>query len=450
MDVRTAIDRLIEQRSAEVGASLEHWPAAALQEFTAQAVLLSAEHAYRSSFYQQKFAGIAPPSSTEEFGQLPLTEPLEVKGKLRELLAAPWDDLVQINLSSGTTAGPTTYVAYTQEDLRGDGARYAPGGLFAFDRSDLVAVALPYDMATVGLSIHRDVQRQGAVVLPAGKGGTYGPPERLIQAIHELGVNTLFSTPSYAWYLGDLYAAAFPGAEPPLRHLRVGGEGASPTMLCRLGQRWGADVRQWFGSTEVGIIGYTCEQGVYHVAAGNCHLEVLNDDGKPAPDGTVGSLVITTLGRVGTPFVRYRCGDRGVLLAHRCHCGRTLPALRIFGRIADQLAAPGGTTSPYLVEEAFLQAVPDAAPWYHIALRPAGATLVAEWPGADETEERERVAKLVHEQVARISGLELVAVEWAAPNTLDRPWTKMRRVKDERINDEQNKNERVKLERGAQ
>jgi len=53
-------------------------------------------------------------------------------------------------------------------------------------------------MATVGLSIHRDVQRQGAVVCRPQR-RTYGPPERLIQAIHELGATTLFSTPSYAW-----------------------------------------------------------------------------------------------------------------------------------------------------------------------------------------------------------------------------------------------------------
>jgi len=431
-DIRSSVDRLVEQTSSDVGMPIERWPSTALERFTAQALQISTAHAYRSSFYRRKFDGISPPTTYTEFQQLPLTEPTEVKGRLRDLLAVPWAELVQINLSSGTTAGPTTYVAYTEEDLRGDGARYAPEGLFAFHPSDLVVVALPYDMATVGLSIHRDVQRQGAIALPAGKGGTYGPPERLIQAIHDLEATTLFSTPSYAWYLADLYSATFPGEIPPLWHLRVGGEGASPTMLARLGERWGADVRQWFGSTEIGVIAYSCERGVYHVTAGNCHLEVLDDAGKPIAAGTVGSIVLTTLGRAGTPFVRYRCGDRGVLPADQCGCGRTLPALRIFGRVTDQLTTPNGATSPYLVEEAFLQAVPEAAPWYHIALRDEGIALVAEWPGPDEPEERDRVAKEVHEHVARIAGLELVAVEWATPGTLDRPRTKMQRVKDER------------------
>lgn len=431
-DVRSAVDQLVAQTTAEAGVPPELWSADALDAFTIRALRVSTEHAYRSSFYQQKFDGIEPPTTIAEFARLPLTEPIEVKGRLRDLLAVPWEEVVQINLSSGTTAGPTTYVAYTREDLRGDGARYSAEGLFAFDPSDLVVVALPYDMATVGLSIHRDVQRQDAVVLPAGKGGTYGPPERLIQAIHELGATTLFSTPSYAWYLADLYFARFPGSTPPLRHLRVGGEGASPTMLARLAERWGADVRQWFGSTEIGVIAYTCEQGSYHVAAANCYLEIVDDDGQPVEPGEVGSIVLTSLGRAGTPFVRYRCGDRGLLIDQVCRCGRTLPGLRIFGRATDQLATASGMTSPYLVEEAFLQAVPTATPWYHIALRDSGTVLVAEWPGPDEAEERERIGKQVHELVLRISGLDLAAVEWAAPDTLDRPRTKMRRVKDER------------------
>ncbi|MFF2555886.1 phenylacetate--CoA ligase family protein [Nocardia sp. NPDC058058] len=480
-DPRSAADRMIAEISARETKPLEYWPAAALSEYVAEALPLSVAHAFESPFHRAKFAGTTAPVDLAEFERLPLTEPAEAKGRLRELLAVPWRDVAQINLSSGTTAGPTTYVAYTLEDLRGDGARYAPGGLFAFAATDLVAVALPYDMATVGLAVHRDVQRQGAVVLPAGKGGSYGPPERLLQAIHDLGVDTLFSTPSYAWYLRDLYEAAYPGEQPSIRHLRVGGEGAAPSMLTRLGQRWQADVRQWFGSTEIGIIAYTCELGVYHVAAGNCYAEVVdeaaftgsptsgapghNDEPATTPDaatttseatereitapevttpevtqhgrpqvvgaGTVGALVFTTLGRNATPFVRFRSGDRGMLPGEPCECGRTLPTLHVYGRIADQIPAGDTAVSPYRIEEAFLQAVPEAAPWYHIVLRDNAIGLVAEWPG-DAAGERAEVGDRVRDFVRRIAGFDLDSFEWAEIGTLDRPRTKMRRVRDER------------------
>lgn len=433
-DVRSAVDTMIAERGARLKLPLEEWPREEIDTLTDEALSLSVAHARHSPLYQDKLARVPDPGSRAELSDLPFTEPAEIKGSLRHLLACPWEDVVQVNLSSGTTAGPTTYVAYAEPDLRGDGARYGPAGLFAFDRSDLVAVALPYDMATVGLSIHRDVQRQGAAVLPAGKGGSYGPPERLVQAIVELGVTTLFSTPSFAWYLADLLHAAHPGLDMPVRHLRVGGEGASPAMLEALSVRWsGADVRQWFGSTEIGVIAYSCEHAIYHLAAGNCHAEVVGPDGKGVPPGATGSLVLTTLGRVATPFVRYRTGDRALLLAEPCSCGRTLPALRVLGRVADQLEAPSGPVSPYLVEHLLMTHLPHSAPWYHLALRPAGVVLVAEWPEAADPARRDHVAQTVREGVAAASGLHLLDLEWAPVGTLDRPRTKMRRVRDERV-----------------
>lgn len=434
VDVRTAVDSMIAERSARTTLALESWPRAELDAFTDEALALSVRHARQSLLYQTKLAGYPNPDGRADLTRLPFTGATEVKGSLSALLACPWDDVAQVNLSSGTTAGPTTYVAYTEEDLRGDGGRYGPDGLFAFDRSDLVAVALPYDMATVGLSIHRDVRRQGAAVLPAGKGGSYGPPERLVQAIAELGVTTLFSTPSFAWYMADLFGAAYPGLEPPVRHLRVGGEGASPAMLASLSDRWkGTDVRQWFGSTEVGVIAYSCEHGVYHLAAGNCHAEVVDGGGEHVPAGTTGSLVLTSLGRVATPVVRYCTGDRAMLLADPCPCGRTLPPLRVLGRSADQLDGARGPVSPYLVEHALLTELPEAAPWYHLAKRPRGPVLVAEWPEDVDPSRQRSVARAVIERATATGGLRLAGVEWAAVGTLDRPRTKMRRVRDERV-----------------
>jgi phenylacetate-CoA ligase len=429
-DVRTRVDELVSETTAAAGRPAEFWPADALAEFTAKAVLVSLEQAYKSPFYQQKFAGIARPSSFEEFRRLPFTFPVEIKGKMREMLACPWEDIRQINMSSGTTAGPTTYVAYTEEDLRGDGARYAPGGLFAFGTAELVFVALPYDMATVGFSIHRDLQRQGACVLPAGKGGTYSSPERLVQAIRELEPRTLFSTPSYAWHLSELFTASYPGARRQLGRLRVGGEGASPVMLARLADRWGADVRQWYGSTEIGIIAYSCQHGAYHVTSANCHLEVLGEAGEPVEPGTPGQVVLTALGHVATPFVRYACGDRAILLADPCPCGRTLPALRMLGRAADQVPAPAGSVSPYLIEQLLLDTLPDAAPWYHIEIRDDGVALVAEWPQSEPRDGQEGVAAELRDRARAAAGLEIARVEWAETGVLDRPWTKMQRVKD--------------------
>lgn len=430
--VRLQVADVIQHTIDQTGKTLEFWDEQTLEAFSLQALQISLPHAATSRFYQKRFAHQNRNiNSLATFKKLPFTWPEEVKNCLYDLLACPWEEISQVNMSSGTTGGPTTYVAYTEDDLQGDGAYYAPGGLFQFGRSDLVFVAVPYDMATVGLSIHRDIQRQGGAVLPAGKGGTYSSPERLVQAIHDLRPTTLVSTPSYAFFLHGLYQTIFPDEPRTIAHLRVGGEGASPAMLQRLGQLWQGDVRLWYGSTEIGIIAYTCEQGDYHVTAGNTYLEIVDDTGNVVPRGQIGKVVLTTLGRVGTPIVRYQSGDRGILLDADCPCGRSLPRLRIFGRMTDQIVADGNLVSPYLLEQKLLTIVPQAEPWYHIALRDNGIVLVAERPPIDP-EELGSATRELRIQIKQASGLELANVEWAEIGTLYRPRTKMRRVLDER------------------
>lgn len=431
-DVRSRVEGMVAETTLAAGRDPEFWPPLDLDRFHARAALLSAAHAFRSPFYQRKFAGLAPPSDMAEFRRLPLTRPGEVKGRFRELLACPWEEVAQLNMSSGTTAGPTTYVAYTEADLRGDGAHYAPGGLFGFDPEDLVFVALPYDMATVGFSIHRDVRRQRAAVLPAGKGGTYSSPARLTQAIAELAPTRLFSTPSYAWHLAELFAATYPDRPRSLPWLHVGGEGASAAMLAGLGRLWGAQVRQWYGSTEIGIIAYSCEHGCYHLTAANCLLEILDADGQPVPAGRPGSVVLTPLGRVATPLVRYDTGDMAMLAASPCACGRTLPGVRLLGRSADLVPTTGRPVSPYALEQVLLTVLPAASPWYHVALRDSGVVLVAEWPDAVDPARRDAIAARLYTEIFEAVSLDLAAVDWAEPGTLDRPHTKMRRIHDER------------------
>ena len=104
-DVHTQVDELVAKTTAAAGGPPELWAADALEKFTAEAVLVSLEQAYKSPFYQEKFAGIARPSCFEEFRRLPFTYPDEIKGRLRDLLACPWEDLRQINMTRGPRRG---------------------------------------------------------------------------------------------------------------------------------------------------------------------------------------------------------------------------------------------------------------------------------------------------------------------------------------------------------
>ena len=80
-----------------------------------------------------------------------------------------------------------------------------------------------------------------------------------------------------------------------------------------------------------------------HIMADAIILEVVDSQGRPAPIGEPGEIVVTDLYSEEAPFMRYATGDIGVLSDRRCPCGRALPLLeRIDGRSNDSVLAPDG------------------------------------------------------------------------------------------------------------
>jgi phenylacetate-CoA ligase len=80
-----------------------------------------------------------------------------------------------------------------------------------------------------------------------------------------------------------------------------------------------------------------------HLMAANVLLEIIDPEGQHVEPGAEGEIVVTELNARYFPFIRYRLGDRGCLIEHKCGCGRTLPALRISaGRKDDYILTPEG------------------------------------------------------------------------------------------------------------
>ena len=105
------------------------------------------------------------------------------------------------------------------------------------------------------------------------------------------------------------------------------------------------------GMTEMGAYGYECgEQAGLHVNESEFIVEVIDPmTSAPARDG---ELVLTNLGRVGSPAVRYRTGDHVRLAEAPCPCGRTFARLEggILGRLDDMLIVRGVNVFPAAIE----------------------------------------------------------------------------------------------------
>jgi len=107
---------------------------------------------------------------------------------------------------------------------------------------------------------------------------------------------------------------------------------------------FGVPVTNRYGCEEVSLIACECERhrGL-HLNDEHAWIEVVRDDGTPCAPGEDGRILVTEFVNFGMPMLRYEVGDRGVLAAEPCPCGRPSPLLAaLTGRTADFLVASDG------------------------------------------------------------------------------------------------------------
>jgi phenylacetate-CoA ligase len=187
-----------------------------------------------------------------------------------------------------------------------------------------------------------------ALTIPAGGMPSLGR----LQLARRLAATVLIATPSYALHLAEVAEEhKIDLAATPIRLVIVVGEpgGSIPATRARIADRWGAEVLDHAGATEVGPWGVgDSSGGGLDVIEPFFHPEFLAlDTGRPAGPGELAELVLTTLGRAGAPVIRYRTGDvvRPVWAADADTAGEGCPWVRleggILGRVDDMLVVRG-------------------------------------------------------------------------------------------------------------
>jgi len=90
-----------------------------------------------------------------------------------------------------------------------------------------------------------------------------------------------------------------------------------------------------------------------HVIETDHLVEVVDpSSGVPKASGEVGEMVVTTLGRWGSPLIRYRTGDLVRIDPQPCPCGRPFVRLQggILGRTDDMIQVRGNNVYPAALE----------------------------------------------------------------------------------------------------
>ncbi len=191
-----------------------------------------------------------------------------------------------------------------------------------------------------------------------------------LQAIRDNAVDVLCCTPTYAAHLGQVAAQErIDLAALAVRTIVVAGEpgGSVPAVREQIETAWPrATVFDHHGMTEVGPATYQCpgRPCTLMVIESSYIAEIVDPlGGKPVARGEVGELVLTTLGRVGSPLLRYRTGDlvqENLDIALRE--GRQEMALRggILGRADVMVLVRGVNLYPAAVEYLMLS-LPEVA-----------------------------------------------------------------------------------------
>jgi len=271
-------------------------------------------------------------------------------------LAKPVSSYVRLHQTSGTTTGqPLRWLdTPTSWDwiLRCWQSIYDIVGITANDRFFFPFSFGPF----LGFwAAFEGAARRGCLVLPGGGASTIAR----LKFLQDNQGTILCSTPTYALRMLDVaHEEGIRLNHSSVRMLILAGEpGANiPATRKKIEQGWGARVIDHWGMTEIGPLGIECHEqpGGFHLLEEECIAEVLHPETlQPVTPGEEGELVITTLGRVHSPVVRFRTGDRVRLDPNPCPCGR--PWKRciagVLGRTDDMINIKGNNFYPSMIEE---------------------------------------------------------------------------------------------------
>ncbi len=202
--------------------------------------------------------------------------------------------------------------------------------------------------------------RMGCLCLP---GGGLSSAARL-RVMLDNTATVLCCTPTYAMRLAEVAAQErIDLSRGRVRVILLAGEpgGSVPAVRERIERAWpGARAYDHHGMTEVGPVSVPCpmRRDVLHVMESAYLPEVVDPAGgapvAPVAPVAVGELVLTTLGRTGSPLLRYRTGDLvRTEPPGRCACGRCDLTLvgGILGRADDMVPVRGVNLYPSAVDQ---------------------------------------------------------------------------------------------------
>ncbi|GHV18307.1 hypothetical protein AGMMS49938_19220 [Fibrobacterales bacterium] len=243
----------------------------------------------KSPYYKSSFdaAGVKPSDlkHLEDLRKFPFIDKKTERDRqiavpdLGDMLAVSEEDIVFVSASSGSTGVPTLS-PFSQKDFDDfqnvESRQFWSIGMRPKDR---YLHALNFSLFVGGPDVI-GAQNLGALCI---WGGTV-PSDRLLYIMKQFKPTITWTTPSYAWHLGE--EAVKQGLDPRkdlfIRKIIVAGEpgGSIPATRQAIEELWGADLYDYYGLSDIfgSCAGMCPEKHGLHLAEDNILLEVLNPE----------------------------------------------------------------------------------------------------------------------------------------------------------------------------
>jgi phenylacetate-CoA ligase len=217
-------------------------------------------------------------------------------------LTGAFGDLKRFHRTSGSTGAPMLWADSAESWQWVMHCSQRVWQLTGVQPIDRVMFLMPFGLSSGPWIIYEGACRLGCACIAAGLPGL----EEQLRWLENFEPGALAGKPSVLQALG--LAAKTKGTSPRdfgVRKLILTGERSLPVRES-LEQLWGAECFDRYGLTEAGSVAGECaaHPGGLHLLDEELIAECIDPDtGEPTPDGGLGELVLTNLGRLARPII---------------------------------------------------------------------------------------------------------------------------------------------------
>ena len=312
-----------------------------------------------NSFYGNRMVAVENVSELSHFSSIPLTRKTDLvtDSGYAANLSFSHDQYNRFHRTSGTTGRPMAVL-----DTESDWQWWMEAWQYVLDsgevsEQDCVLMAFSFGPFVGFWSAFDAAVERGCLVIPTGAMNTIARLE-LIQSSE---ATVVFCTPSYALHMAQIAAEqSIDLRASNVKKIIVAGEpgGSIAEIRTRIESSWDASVVDHAGATEVGPWGFANSVGTgLYINESQFYPEFLATEAdqllasdSEETEGQICQLVLTTIGRIGCPVLRYVTGD---LVKPSWKTGLPFTFLEggVLGRADDMMIIRGVNVFPTSIEK---------------------------------------------------------------------------------------------------